>query len=67
MHNLTLLAVETLVVTYVETRSELQEHRGGQSLGEDVGKLLGCRGVEDVNISICRADAGRGWWRDRPC
>jgi hypothetical protein len=51
IHNLTPPAVETLATTYVEIGPEFREHRGGQSLGENVSELGGRRSVEDTNVS----------------
>ena len=40
-----------LATGYVEAGSKLREGRGGQSLGEDVGKLGGSRDMEYPNIA----------------
>ena len=40
-----------LATCYVETGAKLREGRGGQSLGEDVGKLGGGRDMEYPNIA----------------
>jgi hypothetical protein len=72
-------AVETLAMIDDETGSELQEQRGGQSLGKDINELGGRKGVEDANISNgdaltdkveinlqhdwCTDAVGQGWWR----
>ena len=36
---------------YVEAGAKLRENRGGETLGEDVGKLGGGRDMEDSNIA----------------
>jgi hypothetical protein len=43
-------AVKTLATADIETGLKLQEHRGGQPLGEHVGDLRSRRNVEDTNI-----------------
>jgi hypothetical protein len=43
--------IETLAMTYVETKLNLQEHQGRYPLGEVVRVPRGCRDVEDVNIT----------------
>jgi hypothetical protein len=42
--------VETLATVDVETGSKVQEHRGGQSLGEDVSELRSRQNMEDTNV-----------------
>ena len=40
-----------LATCYVEAGAKLRESRGGETLGEDVGKLGGGRDMEDPNIA----------------
>jgi hypothetical protein len=49
-NSLTPPIVETLGTADVETGPKLKEHREGQPLGEDVGKLRSRRDVEDTNV-----------------
>jgi hypothetical protein len=49
-NSLTPPAVKTLVTADIETGLKLQEHRGGQPLGEHVSELRSRRNVEDTNI-----------------
>jgi hypothetical protein len=40
-----------LAICYIKARAEIRERQGGQTLGEDVGKLGGGQDMENPNIS----------------